>query len=351
MYELLIIKQRGIPKLLLHTEALNRRLAESHTQKLFVNENAIRLRSGFKGERAVDFFLDFLPYEGYYVFNYLRIPDEYGSFQLDTFILTPYFGIICEIKNVFGTVKFDAMGQVIRTVEEHEEGFSNPIEQVTLQKLRLQRWLRQKCLPPFPIERLVVYSSPRTILKNITNNPAISDIVIQKESLISKIDQFSHTYTKACLTNEHIKAISTQLLQSHTPPKDDVLASYKIPTTDLLKGVFCPACSALPMKRIYGKWLCDVCGHISKNAHLAALEDYQMLIRNTINNRDAREFLHIKSEYVTKSLLQAARFVQIGTTSARKYRLDKRVQGDQTEVTEPNLKVPEDMTELPEVPL
>ena len=96
---------------------------------------------------------------------------------------------------------------------------------------------------------------------------------------------------------------------------------YEVSQYELLRGVICPECSTLPMLRIRGKWKCEACHVESDIAHRTAFEDYRLLIGNTINNKQARNFLNIDSTHVMKRLLMKERFPHTGATSARIYEL------------------------------
>ncbi|MFB4169456.1 hypothetical protein ACE1TG_15925 [Virgibacillus sp. JSM 102003] len=67
------------------------------------------------------------------------------------------------------------------------------------------------------------------------------------------------------------------------------------------------------------KWICHHCGATSKNAHLEVLRHYSLLIGNTINNRQARDFLQVDGIQIAHRLLVKEQFKQIGNTSGRRY--------------------------------
>lgn len=322
---LLIIKPRDNPTHLLQIEALNRRIPRYHRKKELIRKQAIKLRTGYNGEKSLDFTLSFLPSDTFRILHYLRIQDMNGHFQIDTLILSPYFVLIIEVKNIYGTMTFDGMGQAIRTKSDgNEEGFNNPVEQVILQEHRLRRWLKNRNIPPFPLEKLVIYSHSNTILKNTTNNKMISDTVIHKEALLSKMEEYSHIHSSQSLTGIEISELSSQLVAAHTPEKIDVMKKYEVKESELLRGVICPNCGAIPMLRKAGKWECRSCRCVIKTAHLKAFEDYRLLIGNTINNRQARDFLGLDSIHITKKILMAEKFQYFGQTSARTYNLSEK---------------------------
>lgn len=318
---LLIVKPRDFTKKLLATEALDRRLPEHHPSKRRVSRKARNLRKGYEGEKSLDFVLQFLETDAYRIFHNLRIKDEHGFFQIDTLLLSSALCLILEVKDVYGDIIFDEMDQTIRKTRDGEEGFRNPIQQVQLQQMRLGRWLQKYGYSPFPIESLVVYSSPSTIIRNITNNSIIANKVIHKESLLPRINDFTFVYSNYKLNEDQLKSLSDALVAAHTPESADVLTQYDVLREEILPGVICPLCQVLPMMRIYGKWKCEHCGCKSHTAHLEALRDYQMLIHPVINNRQARYFLQLDSIYVAQNLLKGAPFQRIGDTSGRKYLL------------------------------
>lgn len=321
----LIIKPRDNPTHLLQIEALNRRIPPYHRKKELVRKQAVKLRTGYNGEKSLDFTLNFLPSDTFKILHYLRIQDTNGYFQIDTLILSPYFALIIEVKNVFGMITFDGMGQAIRTRNDGiEEGFNNPVEQVILQEYRLRRWLKNHKMSVFPIEKLVVYSHSNTILKNITNSKIIADTVIHKESLLSKIEEYSHIHSSISLTRTEILELGSRLITAHVSERINVMKIYDIKENELMRGVICPDCDAIPMLYRNGRWVCKFCGCISKTAHLQPLEDYRLLIGNTIKNRQARDFLGLDSIHVTKKMLMSEGFQYFGETSARTYKLDEK---------------------------
>ncbi|WP_197205174.1 nuclease-related domain-containing protein [Cytobacillus firmus] len=53
------------------------------------------------------------------------------NFQIDIIILTPYFISILEVKNISGSLYFNSIfTQMVRTIEDKEEGFPDPVKQV-----------------------------------------------------------------------------------------------------------------------------------------------------------------------------------------------------------------------------
>lgn len=78
--------------------------------------------AGYRGEQSLDYYLGFLT--NYFILHDLRLPDRDHHFQLDTLLISPYFILILEVKNISGTLIFDDhFKQLIRVTPEKEEGF------------------------------------------------------------------------------------------------------------------------------------------------------------------------------------------------------------------------------------
>ncbi|MGJ9459343.1 nuclease-related domain-containing protein [Oceanobacillus sp. CF4.6] len=320
----MIVQPLVISKYILQVEALNRRLILNHPIKDIVNSQARILRAGYNGEAALQFPLSFLPYDDFLIFHHLRIPDAHGFFQIDILLLSKEFLLIIEVKNIDGEVSFDDIGQSIRRKEGKEDSFTNPIEQINLQHIRLLRWLRNYNLPTIPIEKIAVYSSRHTILKDLTNDKAISNTVIRKDKILSKIEEIKQKHPIPVLTEDQLMELSYKLLSAHTEESIDALEKFKVSPEELITGVICPECGEVPMIRKSGKWNCIHCKTISKTAHKQDLRDYALLICEYISNKNAREFLQLPSTNTARNLLKG-NYRQIGDTSGRKYHLVEEI--------------------------
>ncbi|WP_177183312.1 nuclease-related domain-containing protein [Lentibacillus persicus] len=301
--------------------ALDRRIAATHPQKPAISKAAANLLSGHRGEESLLYHLNFLPEDDFRIYHYLRIPDENGHFQMDFLLLSLYFFLIIEVKNIYDHVNFDEMGQAYRESADKVEVFGNPVDQVYLQQRRLLSWLRAGNFPAVPIEKVVVFSQDSTYLRNLTNNSTISETVMHRHKFLPMIDLFSKKYTMKCFSNDQLIELSQCLLEAHTPEVYGGVEKFGITMEDLVKGVACPACSGVPMQWKSGKWVCMGCQFKSKTAHWQALTDYRLLIGESINNREARAFLKLNSNSVTRKLLHSQGLKKFGTGSGLRYRL------------------------------
>ena len=319
----MIVKLHEKEQEVLRLQALDRRVSMTLPTKVYVNKAYRNKIAEVKGEREVAYSLGFLNGKRFLILHNLRLSDEYGYFQIDTLILNERYIKILEVKNWYGTLLFDGNGQVIRIGDnQKEEGFPNPVTQAKMQKYRLQKWLNNQGFPIPPIDFFVVISFPSTIIKSLSPSKKTPEKVIYNNQLFFKIQELDEIYTSRVTKMEQLKRFSSYLIEAHTPPSDKILEKYNISKEELIKGVICSNCSTTPMIRKRGIWFCGNCNHTSSIAHLAALNDYKLLIGHKITNRDAREFLKIESPHVVKRLLQNAGYVVVGERKWRSYELE-----------------------------
>ncbi len=316
----MIVKQRGKLVELMRLEALLRRLPDSHHKKEMILQDFKKKNSEVRGEREVDYPLRFLNDQDYLILHNVRLADKNGYFQMDTLILTKKYILILEVKNWYGTILFGENGQVTRIGDDQkEEGFANPIPQVKTQTHRLQKWIQSKNLPFIPIKFFVVISYPSTIIKSISSKTPIPKEVIHNNQLFFQIEELDSELSSSGIRMNQLKWLSEEISKCHESPTENILKKYNLTLEDLQKGVICPVCTIVPMIRKKKKWLCRHCNHFSKRAHLFGLDDFVLLVGDTITNRGVRDFLLIDSPHVAKRILNG--FVKIGNTSKRRYQL------------------------------
>ncbi|MEH7224972.1 NERD domain-containing protein, partial [Bacillus sp. JJ1566] len=70
---------------------------------------------------------------------------------------------------------------------------------------------------------------------------------------------------------------------------------FGIKEDTFIRGVRCPKCDHIPMKRTPRSWHCLQCQYTSKTAYLNSISDYSLLMGNTIKNKKLSDFLNLKS--------------------------------------------------------
>jgi hypothetical protein len=297
----LIIKKQEKPIRIRQLEALLRRLRKNHPVYPKVANSLAKQTAGYQGQRALDFYLQYLPVENNFILHDLRLYDGIHYFQIDILIISVNFILIIEVKNIVGTLLFDPeFNQLIRFHQDKEEAFPDPLIQVERQKKLLEKWLSTHThLKNIPIETLIVISNPSTIIKAMSRKNQIAQKVIHSPKLLNKIDDFIQLHPLEKLPIKEGKKLARFFVKKHEVLTADFLQTYEIHSSELLPGVLCLTC-LIPMDRSYRTWKCQKCKTENKEAHINALKDYALLVKPVITNREARELFNITSEYVVK---------------------------------------------------
>jgi hypothetical protein len=319
----LIVKERITPKILLIDEALKRRLPQNHPKLTTINEDLLRRRAGHRGEKAIDYYLKFIPDNQYSIFHGLRLPYKDVHFQIDTLLLSTQLAIILEVKNFSGELLFDTTKeQFTRTLNGNVTGYSDPISQAKRHKHQLLAFFERHSIPAIPIEFLIVISFPTTTFSTIPANASILRKICHAHSLKERIENLEKYRKEEVLSGKTLRKTSRLLVNKHEHKSDDIYQLYVIQENEVLTGVQCPQCLSLPMDYKRGKWFCQRCNLYSKDAHVFALKDYCLLIKPTITNSEFRHFLHLPSCNISNKVLSSTKLPCIGSTKGRVYHLD-----------------------------
>ncbi|MFA9559986.1 nuclease-related domain-containing protein [Evansella sp. AB-rgal1] len=305
-------------------EALSKRILQYNSSFPAVEKELISYKSGFRGEKSLEYYFTFLDEKNSLILHDLRLPYKTNFFQMDVIILTLSFIYLLEVKNLIGNLEFDPdFHQLIRTYNEKVDIFSDPIQQGQRHIFQLKAWLTKMKFPSIPIESNVVITNPqaRIITPTPRHSAYIIDHVIRSSKIEDKVRLLGQKYPHQVLQHQDMRKLSNRLIKSHTPQTKDILEHFRIPRESILKGVHCPNCSSLPMTRLWGAWHCSFCKHSSEDAHIAALNDYALLIDTHITNAQLRDFLQVPSIRCATYLLQSMNFPYTGTFRDRTYTL------------------------------
>jgi ribosomal protein S27AE len=317
----LIVKKRGNSISQQKLEAILRRIPISHSKRSKVEDDLKMCISGIKGEQSLDYYLNFLDQWNFYIFQSLRIEGENGAFQLDFLIITYGFLLIIETKNYIGEIIIDEKyNQLIKMYKDKEEIYPDPIRQVIHQKYQLNNWLSKNKFPQIPIKTLVVFTNQNSIIKTVATSPIYYENIIRPTMLIGKINSMSQSHNRDIISNPVIKKLNKTLLKAHSPLIEDKVKKFELNSEDIIKGVICPKCENI-MKREYGRWHCQKCDTVSKDAHIQAIKDYTLLFDQNFSNSEISEFLNLSSRS-TYNLLAKINLKSTGTYKGRRYFLD-----------------------------
>jgi ribosomal protein L37AE/L43A len=335
----LIGKEHQPPVIISKLEALLRRLSKYFVRRLEIESQLGKFKAGYSGELSLDYYLNNLPDKEYVILHDLRLQIKSSFIQIDTLILHRHFILILEVKNIAGDIYIDTnFNQMIRTLNGKTEVFPDPILQAYRQKVELERWLVEKKCPSLPIEHLVVLTNPHSHIKNTPEDQHVFQRLVRSAKLPFKIESYTHFYPIPSLTPKELSKMTKLLLKHHTPQTHDVLHQFNVSHRDIICGVYCVQCESAPMERMGGTWRCRSCKSVQKDAHVYSLRDYAFLIRPSITNREAREFLRLESPSATRKILQKMSLSTTGSTKDKRYDLTPLMEHPPSHPEKPILK-------------
>ncbi len=282
---------------------------------------------GHRGELQLDHYLNFFTTDPHFLIQGLRLRDNFGSFfQVDTLLLVRSYFCLFEVKNWSGTISFNpALKQATRKVQGEQEGCSDPISQVFLQRTHLLKWLQNhRFSTTIPIYPFVVISYPTTTIEIENNFKLIADHVFHAHAVLDHLKKLNDKMSTDFLDKKTLRKIGKAIVKHDVPKKEDVLKKYLINRNELITGVCCEACGCYSIIRSQGQWYCSSCRTSSKTAHKQALEDYSLLIGNTITNAEARWFLRVSSRNVVNYLCKDMKLLVSGKSKSSKYNLPNK---------------------------
>ncbi|MDX8345941.1 nuclease-related domain-containing protein [Rossellomorea sp. YZS02] len=318
----MICKELKIPIILEKTEALSVRIVKNHPRVPLIEKDLRKRRAGYNGESTIYYHLTFLRDKRYKIFYNVRLPIFSNHFQMDFLILTPFYILIIEVKNISGMVTIDPfIKQLTRTHKGVTEGVVDPVSQVQRYKLLIHKWFITHRIKHPPIEHLVVFSNPSTTL-NYTVSPAPDDPykqIIHPQNIIDKIKELNEKRPTPTVTEKELLKMKKLILKKHEEPEIDILTAYSLSKNDILTGVRCDNCQHIPMIRVSAAWYCPKCNNSSKTAHTKAIQEYFLLINNHLTNREIRNFLHLNSRNTAYKLLKSFHLQTQGSTKSVTY--------------------------------
>jgi hypothetical protein len=213
----MFLNERPIPLTLQQIIVSQSRLPKYHSKQPALEKSELKRWAGYHGERQVDKYLEKFANDKFTIYRDLNLIEN-DPFQIDSFLYNTHFCLILEIKNILGALYFDKYtNQMIRTWKGEREGFANPIQQAKMHQYHMKNWLNKHKLPLIPIEWLVVFSNPATILETTPGNEQIFQKVIHANILQDKLIELEAKYTSETLTIADIKKLNRQLLKHDTP--------------------------------------------------------------------------------------------------------------------------------------
>ncbi|MET3696790.1 nuclease-like protein [Bacillus oleivorans] len=309
---------RSIPTQILIIEALFRRLNPNHRIHKDLREEYNRRKKGVAGEKQIDYYLEFLPPEQFYIFRGLRLICDNKAFQIDTLVISQKFVLLIEAKDISGKLYFDESYKQLVCINEDgdQQVMEDPLEQVKRQSRQFVKWMGLKL--DVPIEYLVVLGDSRTYI-DPRSGPKYKDYILHAHALEEKIQELACKNQKDIFQEETLRKLTSRILTCHNPLSIDPQKTYQYSSADIIKGIQCPECKKFGMERANQVWECPHCKATSRDAHKQAILDYLLLIKPTITNKECRDFLGIKSRKIAHRLLNSMNLQFTGTNKSRIY--------------------------------
>lgn len=279
--------RREVPERLTALAVLQSRVPARHEQRGRIRQDCRNRLAGYAGEKRADFFMaEARMRERPIVLRDVELPGVMTPIQTDTLILHPAFILVLEIKNIAGELFFDELsGQFYRMQSGKREGMRNPEDQLNRAIAALENHFASIGIP-LPVEGAIVMASYKSVLQRAP----ITQPVITVDRLPVHLENLEKA---GCLTLDRPQLIKMRdsLLVNRKKPHDKYLNWYGLAKADIMTGVRCPGCFVIGMQRGRGQWICNLCGVISKDAHLATLQEYRLLLGEMIFSNEVRWFL------------------------------------------------------------
>lgn len=312
-------KELTIPIPLQQIEAFLRRIQKDHVKRPLAEDKARILRSGYYGEKNLNYFLNLLPEKNYRIFHNIRLSTGTAYFQIDFLLISPKLMLILDSKNHSGTLIFEKK-QLIQITNDGEKIYPNPISQVYRHKYLLKKFLESYQIPIIPIEYHVVITNPSTKVVISPGYEEAEKRVWKAEDLLIKMEAMEKIFNKELFDKRNILKTRKLILQNHTPERLNVLKMFGTNKSEILPGVQCPRCLSLPMEYKGGlRWECPTCQYISKTAFYQAIQDFFLIIKPSITHSELRHFLQIPNARLTTHILSLCDLPFSGKTKDRIY--------------------------------
>ena len=306
----------------IHVEAMEKllkRIPKEHRLYLKILNEIGTTKGGDFGEETV--FKDLekmkLPFK-YYVFHKLLLHAE-NAFELDFLLITPYGAVILEVKNIIGELEFEENpSQLIQRKETGEiKKYPCPALQLNEYKHQLSQFFMDHNIL-VPIYGAIVFASRNSFVKTSTNKA----IILNRNEVSPYLRQFQKH--KPTLTMEEIENMKEVLLTNNTPfAKFPLTKHYSIQPEELIRGAECSKCGFIGMHKRKRTWHCPACKTNNPYAYKNALTTYFLLYKDSITNKECREFLLLNNRHEANKILSKSNLIKQGNNKSTIYKMKK----------------------------
>lgn len=302
----------------LHAEALtafSKRLRKNHPKYARIHDDMIQKNAGDFGEEVVMRELEKLklPHK-FYIFHNISIYSEI-SFQMDILLISPYYALILEVKNISGEIEITTNpATLVRTKANGEKkALNSPVPQLEEYIYQLSQLFKRFHIN-IPIYGAVTFAFASSYVKKAPSNTVFL--------LTNEVRKFIRGIKadKPILSDEELDKLKNWILSRNSEYNSLPLSRhYGIDPLDIVTGVECPHCGLIGMKKIIRTWACPRCRNFSKHAHDKTLNDYFLIVKNTINNEECRRFFHLQDKHDATRILKNPKLIKTGKAKNTNY--------------------------------
>jgi len=316
-----LINDIQTPLNILKDEALLDRVETRHPKRDFIEDCLGQNRAGYKGEKRIRYYINLLNEHNLQVLHSIRLPGYNTAFQMDYLLITQKGLIILEVKYLSGTITVgDPLQQCIQTDENGKERrIKDPLTQVKQHRLQLIKWLQKHFPHQIPVDYLIVNTHPSGIIRVVDPKSEYVEKFFAEERFPHKFQELVSSYSQTVLSPNMIHQLVNLLKQKNTELDSTPLKRYNILPHEVLKGIMCPHCNKLSVKKGKKKWGCTLCGATSSDLPRQAIKDYFLIFNKPISNKECRDWLCIQSPDVVKRLLSNMDLKVIGKGKNTRY--------------------------------
>lgn len=295
------------------------RLPQNYPRKeeLDLVQQLYQIEAGFSGETKVDRFLELLelPKSSTILTNVHLALAPGHSFQIDTLILAKQFIFLLEIKNITGDLYFETDPHQLRSVKSNgEEKITEcPITQLEVASENLRIWLAKKGIHT-KICSQIILASRNAVVKAAPPNAPI--LYLKRLSLYLREKEQNPIIFNATELKKMKEIIERNRLDYNPYP---LCEYFKISPHHLKKGQLCSKCHSSMTYQNHKKRYCHTCNLSESNNYRESIQDWFILINNTISNRQCRSFLQLKNNDDAYYALKSMQLQQKGKSVATKY--------------------------------
>lgn len=270
------------------------------------------IKAGFSGEEKTTAYLmeaNLTPKVS--IYRHINLDNT----QYDIIVVTQKLICVLEVKNMTGEFYFDSSNkQFYRIKNGLKEGMRNPELQLQRAVKVLQKRLNRNGVD-FPVKGLIILASRAGI---VIESPTLFQAV-PIDAMCDFLEQMESDNRKL-MTHEELKKVRHIIKRNGNKVYEtDILEHHGVTHSSIKTGVRCLKCFEISMTRIFSTWLCTRCSHRDKGAHIAALQEYQLLFGREVSSDRLKWWLGMEDKYFIKRIVKEVSENSIGSSRTRTY--------------------------------